>query len=149
VTERDPDIAFRDELQRAIGGAYVLERELGGGAMSRVFVARDTALERRIVVKVLPREMAAAVNVERFRREIQLAASLLHPHIIPLLSAATPAGCRTTRCRSSTVMPFLGREPAFDALRSTPRFQRLLEKIGPPEALARSGSGTAARSSKR
>jgi hypothetical protein len=92
VTERDPDIAFRDELQRALGSAYVLERELGGGAMSRVFVARDTALERRIVVKVLPREMAAAVNVERFRREIQLAASLLHPHIIPLLSAGDASG---------------------------------------------------------
>jgi serine/threonine-protein kinase len=83
---------LRDRLQEALGGVYVLERELGGGGMSRVFVARDDALGRRIVVKVLPPEMAAAVNVERFRREIQLAASLLHPHIIPLLSAGETLG---------------------------------------------------------
>jgi serine/threonine-protein kinase len=83
---------LRDRLQEALGGVYVLERELGGAGMSRVFVARDDALGRRIVVKVLPPEMAAAVNVERFRREIQLAASLLHPHIIPLLSAGETLG---------------------------------------------------------
>ena len=81
-----------EELQEALGGVYVLERELGGGGMSRVFVALDSALGRHIVVKVLPHEMKAAVNVERFRREIQLAASLLHPHIIPLLSAGDAAG---------------------------------------------------------
>ncbi len=83
---------LRDQLQASLGGLYVLERELGGGGMSRVFVAKDTALERRIVVKVLPPEMAAAVNAERFRREIRLAASLLHPHIIPLLSAGESGG---------------------------------------------------------
>ena len=57
--------------------------------MSRVFVARETALGRRqVVVKVLPPEMAASVNIERVRREIQLAASLQHPHIVPLHAAA-------------------------------------------------------------
>ncbi len=86
------DSELREELQEALGGLYVLERELGGGGMSRVFVARDSALGRHIVVKVLPHEMKAAVNVERFRREIQLAASLLHPHIIPLLSAGDAEG---------------------------------------------------------
>jgi serine/threonine-protein kinase len=60
--------------------------------MSRVFLARDATLGRRIVVKVLPPDMAAAVNVERFRREIQLAASLVHPHIVPLLSAGDAGG---------------------------------------------------------
>lgn len=60
--------------------------------MSRVFVARDTALGRRIVVKVLPPDMASAIRSERFRREIQLAASLVHPHIIPLLSAGETLG---------------------------------------------------------
>jgi serine/threonine-protein kinase len=83
---------LRQKLQTALGRVYVLERELGGGAMSRVFVAREPALGRRIVVKVLPPEMAAAVSVERFRREIQLAASLLHPHIVPLLSAGEVHG---------------------------------------------------------
>jgi len=55
--------------------------------MSRVFAARDVELGRIVVVKVLPPEMAAGVNAERFRREIQLAASLQHPHIVPLLHA--------------------------------------------------------------
>jgi serine/threonine-protein kinase len=81
-----------EELQEALGTAYRLERELIGGGMSRVFVALETALGRRVVLKVLPHEMAGAVNVERFRREIQLAASLLHPHIIPLLSAGEALG---------------------------------------------------------
>src|SRR5687768_15283490 len=72
------DLAAR--LQAALGDAYLIERELGGGGMSRVFVAQDRTLARRVVVKVLPPEMAAAVNIERFRREIQLAASLQHPH---------------------------------------------------------------------
>ena len=79
------DLAGR--LQSALGAGYRLERELGGGGMSRVFVAEEVALGRRVVVKVLPPELAAAVNIERFRREIQLAASLHHPHIVPLLTA--------------------------------------------------------------
>jgi serine/threonine-protein kinase len=74
-------------LQAALGDAYRLDRELGGGGMSRVFVAEEVALGRKVVVKVLPPEMGAGVSAERFRREIQLAASLQHPHIVPLLSA--------------------------------------------------------------
>ena len=76
-----------EQLQIALGDAYLLERELGGGGMSRVFLALDKALGRRVVVKVLLPELAAGVNVERFRREILLAAQLQHPHIVPLLSA--------------------------------------------------------------
>jgi len=75
------------QLQATIGEGYTLERELGGGGMSRVFVARDNALGRRVVIKVLPHELAAAVSADRFRREIHLAAQLQHPHIVPLLSA--------------------------------------------------------------
>src|SRR5712691_8086837 len=74
-------------LQAALGPAYRVEREFGGGGMSRVFLARERELARQVVVKVLPPEMAAGVNAERFRREIQLAASLQHPHIVPLLAA--------------------------------------------------------------
>jgi tetratricopeptide (TPR) repeat protein len=55
--------------------------------MSRVFLAEEMRLGRQVVVKVLPPEMGAAVNVERFEREIQLAARLQHPHIVPLLTA--------------------------------------------------------------
>jgi len=78
-------------LQSALGDAYRVERELGGGGMSHVFVAEEQALGRRVVVKVLPPELAAGVNAERFRREIQLAASLQHPHIVPLLTAGRTA----------------------------------------------------------
>src|SRR6266850_1236630 len=80
---------LRERLQAALGHAYRIERELGGGGMSRVFLAQETALKRRVVIKVLPPEMAAGVNVERFRREIELAASLQHPHIVPLLTAGS------------------------------------------------------------
>jgi serine/threonine protein kinase len=84
--------SLQDQLQRALGNTYLLERELGGGGMSRVFVALEPALGRKVVVKVLLPELAAAVNVERFRREIQLAAQLQHPHIVPLLSAGEAEG---------------------------------------------------------
>ena len=83
---------FRDQLQAALDDAYILERELGGGGMSRVYLALDRALGRQVVVKVLLPELTAAVNVERFRREIQLAAKLQHPHIVPLLSAGEANG---------------------------------------------------------
>jgi len=60
--------------------------------MSRVFVAEETSLGRKVVVKVLPPDLAATINVERFRREIQLAARLQHAHIVPLLSAGVADG---------------------------------------------------------
>src|SRR3989454_10665160 len=78
---------LRAGLQSAVGSAYRIEKELGGGGMSRVFLAEETALGRRVVIKVLPPDLAAGVNVERFRREIQLAASLQHPHVVQLLTA--------------------------------------------------------------
>ena len=80
---------LRDRLEAAIGAAYSIERELGGGGMSRVFVAIEAELGRKVVIKVLPPEMGAGVNVERFRREIQMAASLQHPHIVQLLTAGS------------------------------------------------------------
>jgi serine/threonine protein kinase len=84
--------SLQEQLQRALGEAYLLERELGGGGMSRVFLALERMLDRKVVVKVLLPELAAGVNVERFRREIQLAAQLQHPHIVPLLSAGEAEG---------------------------------------------------------
>ena len=83
---------LREQLQGTLGDSYQLEQELGGGGMSRVFVAHETSLGRKVVVKVLPPEMAAAVSIDRFRREIQLAAQLQHPHIVPLLSAGETGG---------------------------------------------------------
>jgi tetratricopeptide (TPR) repeat protein len=83
---------LRDRLQSTLGHAYTLERELGGGGMSRVFVARETALNREVVVKVLPPDLIARVNVDRFKREILLAATLQHPHIVHVLSAGEMEG---------------------------------------------------------
>ncbi|HEY4304267.1 MAG TPA: serine/threonine-protein kinase [Gemmatimonadaceae bacterium] len=78
---------FAEHLQNALGSHYQLDHELAGGGMSRVFVATDRVLGRKVVVKVLPPELAAGVNRDRFRREIQVVAQLQHPHIVPLLSA--------------------------------------------------------------
>jgi eukaryotic-like serine/threonine-protein kinase len=82
---------LQDRLQTALGGAYTLGRELGGGGMARVFVARDAALGRDVVVKVLSPELAQGLNAERFAREIRLVAALQEPHIVPVLAAATTA----------------------------------------------------------
>ena len=83
---------LRDQIQASLGPAYRLERELGGGGMSRVFVATETALGRRVVVKVLSPELAAGVSVDRFRREIQLAAQLQQANIVPLHAAGVADG---------------------------------------------------------
>jgi TolB-like protein/Tfp pilus assembly protein PilF/tRNA A-37 threonylcarbamoyl transferase component Bud32 len=83
---------LRLQLQSTLGSAYTLERELGGGGMSRVFLASEMALHRQIVIKLLPPELAATVSTERFKREIQLAARLQHPHIVPLLTAGETDG---------------------------------------------------------
>ncbi len=91
-SQDSPTTDLRDRLQLALGTAYTLDRELGGGGMSRVFTARETALGRTVVVKVLPPELAAGVSIERFKREIALAARLQHPHIVPLLSAGQMDG---------------------------------------------------------
>lgn len=86
------DLSLSERLQETLGEGYRVTRELGGGGMSRVFVAEETELGRRVVVKVLPPDLGAGLNVERFRREIQLAARLQHPHIVPLLSAGARDG---------------------------------------------------------
>lgn len=78
---------FDRRLKDALSTAYEIDRELGGGGMSRVFVATDRILGRKIVIKVLSPELTAEVNRGRFRREMQVAAQLQHPHIVPLLSA--------------------------------------------------------------
>jgi serine/threonine protein kinase/tetratricopeptide (TPR) repeat protein len=80
------------QLQDALGASYTIDRELGGGGMSRVFVADDIRLGRRIVVKVLSPDLGAGVSADRFQREIRVAARLQHPHIVPLLSAGDVNG---------------------------------------------------------
>jgi len=83
---------LRAHLQSTLGSAFTLELELSGGGMSRVFVAEDATLSRRVVVKVLAPELGGGVNFDRFRREISVAARLQHPHIVPLLTAGEVDG---------------------------------------------------------
>src|SRR6266850_7982448 len=83
---------LKEGLEQSLGPAFVVERELTGGGMSRVFVALDSSLGRRVVVKALPADLAASVSVERFKREILLAATLQHPHIVGVLTAGEVDG---------------------------------------------------------
>jgi serine/threonine-protein kinase len=83
---------LREQLQESLSGLYTIERELGGGGMARVFLAHETALGRRVVVKVLSPTLAAGVSVDRFRREILLVAKLQHPHIVPVHAAGELGG---------------------------------------------------------
>jgi serine/threonine protein kinase/Tfp pilus assembly protein PilF len=97
-------------LQSSLAQSYRIERELTGGGMSRVFLAEEIALRRRVVIKTLAPEMAAAVNVDRFRSEIAVIARLQHPHIIPLFTANA-----TGRFLYYT-MPFVAGESLRDRL---------------------------------
>jgi serine/threonine-protein kinase len=94
---------LHERLQAALGDAYVLGRELGGG-MSRVFVAEDARLGRRVAVKVLRPDLAAGLSAHRFAREVRLAARLQHPHVVPLLAAGEVDGL------PYYTMPFVGGE---------------------------------------
>ena len=81
-----------DTLRSSLGREYAIERELGGGGMARVFLAEERSLGRRVVLKVLPPDAAGSVSAERFKREVQVAARLQHPHIVPLISAGEVNG---------------------------------------------------------
>ena len=74
-------------LQSVLGDAYHVERELGGGGMSRLFLATEASLHRLVVIKLLPPELASEVSATRFKQEFELAARLQHPNILPVLSA--------------------------------------------------------------
>jgi eukaryotic-like serine/threonine-protein kinase len=83
---------IRDRLQAALGDAYTVERELGGGGMSHVFLATERRLDRQVVIKLLPPDLAGGVSLDRFHREIQLVARLQNPHIVPVITAGEADG---------------------------------------------------------
>src|SRR4030095_7672022 len=83
---------LRDRVQAALGDDYRIERELGGGGMSRLFLAEERQLHRSVVVQLPPREYASEIFAARFRKEIELAAHLQHPNILPVLTAGTREG---------------------------------------------------------
>jgi serine/threonine protein kinase len=79
-------------LTSALADRYKIERELGAGGMATVYLAQDLKHGRKVAVKVLRSEIAASLGGERFSREIQVAAHLQHPHILPLLDSGEAGG---------------------------------------------------------
>ena len=105
--------SISERLLAALGGSYTIERELTGGGMALVFMGEDHDLERKVVIKVLPPELAASVSAERFRREILTVARLQHPHIVPILKAGEVDGL------PYFVMPYVDGESLDIRLRRT------------------------------
>ena len=91
-------------LAFSLADRYEFVRELGGGGMSRIFLARELALDRAVVVKVLPPELAADISDGRFAREITLAASLQQANVVPVLSSGSADGL------SYYIMPYVAGE---------------------------------------
>ncbi len=81
-----------EKLKAALSDRYDVEREIGEGGMATVFLARDVRHERRVAIKVLHEDLGAALGAERFRREIMIATSLTHPHILTLYDSGEAAG---------------------------------------------------------
>ena len=79
-------------LNTALEGRYVIERELGAGGMATVYLADDVRHHRKVAVKVLRPDLAATLGPERFLREIEIAAGLTHPHILPLHDSGEAEG---------------------------------------------------------
>ena len=73
-----------ERLSAALAGHYEIEKEIGRGGMATVYLATDLRHHRQVAVKVLRPDLAAALGPERFLREIEIAANLTHPHILPL-----------------------------------------------------------------
>ncbi len=118
--------SLRARLDRSLGDTFRIERELGGGGMSRVFLAEERALGRRVVVKVLAPELAHELSTERFAREIRLLAQLQHPNIVPVLSAGAAADVpyytmprTTSRRRTHSWVTVIRRFPGCSRLRTT------------------------------
>ena len=79
-------------LRDNLAGRYEIEREIGRGGMATVYRAHDTQHDRPVALKVLHPELAASLGVERFQREIRLAARLQHPHILGVYDSGETDG---------------------------------------------------------
>ncbi|UCD23360.1 MAG: serine/threonine protein kinase, partial [Gemmatimonadota bacterium] len=93
-----------EAIQSAIGDTYRIEREIGRGGMATVYLAEDLKHHRKVAVKVLRPELAEALGGDRFLQEIEIAAGLTHPHILPLHDSCDTGGCL------HYVMPFVDGE---------------------------------------
>ena len=101
---------LQDQLQTALGDRYQVEQEIGQGGMAVVFRALDRKHDRMVAVKVLRPELAAALGHERFLREIEIAAKLQHPHILPVYDSGRAGGLLYY------VMPYVEGESLRDRL---------------------------------
>ena len=81
-----------DRLNAALADRYTIEREIGSGGMARVYLALDLKHHRKVAIKILRPDLAATLGSERFLREIEVAAQLNHPHILPLLDSGEAEG---------------------------------------------------------
>ena len=99
-----------DSLREALADRYAVERELGRGGMATVFLAEDLKHHRSVAIKVLHAEVTAALGAERFLREIEIAARLQHPHIVPLYDSGAATGLLYY------VMPYVEGESLRDRL---------------------------------
>ncbi len=108
-----------DRLASGLVGQYTVERELGGGGMATVFLAKDMKHNRNVAIKVLRSELSATLGADRFLREIEIAAGLQHPHILPLYDSGSVDGLLYY------VMPYVEGNTLWDRLhRGGPLKQR-------------------------
>ena len=100
----------RAKLAEALKARYTLDRVIGQGGMSIVFLAHDMFLDRQVAIKVLSPEVSSQVGADRFLREVRITANLQHPNILPLLDSGTLEGI------VFSVMPFVEGESLRDRL---------------------------------
>jgi serine/threonine-protein kinase len=81
-----------ERLKAALADRYQIERELGSGGMATVYLAEDLKHRRKVAIKVLKLDLAAVLGPDRFHREIEIAANLHHPHILPLYDSGDADG---------------------------------------------------------
>ena len=87
-----PDYNPIEGLAAALADRYRVSRQLGAGGMATVYLAHDLKHDRDVAIKVMRAELAESVGRERFLREIQMAAKLVHPHILPLFDSGEAGG---------------------------------------------------------
>jgi tetratricopeptide (TPR) repeat protein len=99
-----------DRLNAELGDRYTVERELGRGGMATVWLARDLRLGRQVAIKVLHQELAGAIGVDRFAREVRLTASMQHPCIVPILDSGVLPATTSHAAVPWYSMPYIGGE---------------------------------------
>src|SRR5688500_1433451 len=92
------------KLKESFRDLYDVQEEIKGGGMSRLFLANDLTLHRRVVIKILPPELVSQMMLARFKRESEVTAQLQHPHILPVISAGVRDGL------VHYIMPFIDGE---------------------------------------